>query len=98
MAGGKVITGTLVKISDKTATMRLPEDSPLLEGKNTSRKNYDCRYVKFDKIVVPAERLYKNYQDSLKKSYEKKNEKEQKAEQSAAKKPRTKEPSYERGM
>ena len=55
MAGGKVITGTLVKISDKTATIRLPEDSPLLEGKNTSRKNYDCRYVKFDKIVVPAE-------------------------------------------
>ena len=55
MAGGKVITGTLVKISDKTATIRLPEDSPRLEGKNTNRKNYDCRYIKFDKIVVPAE-------------------------------------------
>ena len=55
MAGGKVITGTLVKYSDKTVTVRLPEDSPLLEGKDTSRKNYDCRYVKFEKIVVPAE-------------------------------------------
>ena len=55
MADGTVITGTLVKVSDKTATIRLPEDSPLLEGKDTSRKNYDCRYVKFDKIVVPTQ-------------------------------------------
>ncbi len=55
MADGKVITGTLVKVSDKTATIRLPEDSPRLEGKNTNRKNYDCRYIKFDKIVVPTQ-------------------------------------------
>ena len=54
-ADGTVITGTLVKYSDKTVTVRLPEDSPLLKGKDTSRKNYDCRYVKFEKIVVPAE-------------------------------------------
>ena len=55
-------------------------------------------FLAIQKIVAPAERLYKNNQDRLQKSYEKKNEKEQKAEQSAAKKPRTKEPSYERGM
>ena len=55
-------------------------------------------FLAIQKIVVPAERLYKNNQERLQKSYDKKNEKEQKAEHSAAKKPRTKEPSYERGM
>ena len=55
MADGTVINGTLVKFSDKTATIQLPDDSPLLVGKNTERKGYNLRYVKFDKVVVPAE-------------------------------------------
>lgn len=55
MADGSVITGTMVKFSDKTVTIQLPEDSPLLVGKNTERKGYNLRYVKFDKVVVPAE-------------------------------------------
>ena len=55
MADGSVINGTLVKFSDKTVTIQLPDDSPLLIGKNTERKGYNLRYVKFDKIVVPAE-------------------------------------------
>ena len=55
MADGTVVNGTLVKFSDKTATIQLPDDSPLLVGKNTERKGYNLRYVKFDKIVVPAE-------------------------------------------
>ena len=55
MADGTVVNGILVKFSDKTATVQLPDDSPLLVGKNTERKGYNLRYVKFDKIVVPAE-------------------------------------------
>ena len=55
MADGTVVNGTLVKFSDKTVTIQLPDDSPLLVGKNTERKGYNLRYVKFDKIVVPAE-------------------------------------------
>ena len=55
MADGTVVNGTLVKFSDKTVTVQLPDDSPLLVGKNTERKGYNLRYVKFDKVVVPAE-------------------------------------------
>ena len=55
MADGTVINGTMIKFSDKTVTIQLPDDSPLLVGKNTERKGYNLRYVKFDKIVVPAE-------------------------------------------
>ena len=55
MADGSIICGTMVKFSDKTVTIQLPDDSPLLVGKNTERKGYNLRYVKFDKIVVPAE-------------------------------------------
>ena len=55
MADGTVVNGTLVKFSDKTATIQLPDDSPLLVGKNTERRGYNLRYVKFDKVVVAAE-------------------------------------------
>lgn len=46
------------------------------------------------KICDPAERLYLKSKENLQKYYEKKKD----VEQSAAKKPRTREPSYERGM
>ncbi len=46
------------------------------------------------KICDPAERLYLRSKENLQKYYEKKKD----VEQSAAKKPRTREPSYERGM
>ena len=55
MADGTVVNGTMIKFSDKTVTIQLPDDSPLLAGKNTERKGYNLRYVKFDKVVVPAE-------------------------------------------
>lgn len=50
------------------------------------------------KICDPAERLYLKSKENLQKFYEKKKENEQKVEKTAAKKPRTREPSYERGM
>lgn len=46
------------------------------------------------KICDPAERLYLKSKENLQKYYEKKKD----VEQSAVKKPRTREPSYERGM
>ena len=46
------------------------------------------------KICDPAERLYLKSKENLQKYYEKKKD----VEQSASKKPRTREPSYERGM
>ena len=55
MADGTVVNGTMIKFSDKTVTVQLPDDSPLLVGKNTERKGYNLRYVKFDKVVIPAE-------------------------------------------
>ena len=66
-----------------------------LSAEITNEKgNITPDYLAIQKICAPAERLYLKSKDNLQKFYDKKKA----AEQTAAKKPRTREPSYERGI